>query len=281
MNDKDARIDWACLFQATLGTMMVLVFSANLGAQTGPNNEPQDQASEVRRVLLVTGEDYPGHKWKQTAPVLKAQLARDRRLVVVVTEDLRFLRTPGLPGFDTVVMHFKNYDPAVPGREGFGNLQQFVREGGGLVLVHFACGAFQEFKPEFSTVAGRAWNPDLRGHDPHGKFRVHMVEASHPITRQLSSFETTDELYTCLEGATPITVLADAQSKVDGKRYPMAFVLHCGEGRVFHCLLGHDADSLRVPAVGELYRRGCAWTARLQPARPMAAGPLAPQEESK
>ena len=261
MNGKNARIDLACLLRATLWAMMVLAYSANIAAHAAPHNATQDGVGKTRRVLIVTGEDYPGHQWKQTAPILKELLAQDRRLVVVVTEDLRFLRTPGLPGFDTVVMHFKNYDPAVPGREGFGNLQQFVSDGGGLVLVHFACGAFQEFKPEFTAVAGRAWNPELRGHDPHGKFRVHIVEKSHPITRQLSSFETTDELYTCLEGDTPITVLADAQSKVDGKRYPMAFVLDCGDGRVFHCLLGHDADSLRVPAVGELYRRGCAWTA--------------------
>ena len=31
-------------------------------------------AKNAARVLLVTGEDYPGHKWKETYPVLKAGL---------------------------------------------------------------------------------------------------------------------------------------------------------------------------------------------------------------
>jgi len=223
------------------------------------------QAEQAKRVLIVTGEDYPGHKWKETTPVLKRQLDADPRLAVEVVEDLTFLRSPKLHDYDTVVAHFKNYDPEVPGREGFDNLARFVREGGGLVLVHFACGAFQEFKDDFTKLAGRAWNPKLRGHDPRGKFRVEIVDPDHPVTRGLEPFETVDELYTCLDGEPAIHVLADAKSKVDGKRYPMAFVLSYGKGRVLHCVLGHDVAAFEVPAVGELFRRAAAWTAGLEP----------------
>jgi type 1 glutamine amidotransferase len=152
----------------------------------------------------------------------------------------------------------------VPGRQGYDNLAKFVNEGGGLVLVHFACGAFQEFKDDFVKLAGRVWNPELRAHDPYGKFRVEIVDPGHPITRGLAAFETTDELYTCLDGETPVSVLAEAQSKVDGKRYPMAFVLPYGKGRVFHCVLGHSAEALSVAEVGELFRRGTAWAAGLR-----------------
>jgi type 1 glutamine amidotransferase len=211
--------------------------------------------------LLVTGEDYKGHKWKLTTPVLREQLQQGGQLVVDVTEDLKELRSARLHEFDAVVMHFKNYNAEVPGRAGFDNLARFVQNGGGLVLVHFACGAFQEFGADFEKLAGRIWNPKLRGHDPHGKFRVDIVDHRHPITREMKPFETTDELYTCLDGKTPITVLADAQSKVDGKRYPIAFVLNSGKGRVFHCVLGHDPVALQPAAVGELFRRGCLWSA--------------------
>ena len=78
----------------------------------------------------------------------------------------------------------------------------------------------------------------------------------------MKPFETTDELYTCLDGGTPITVLATAVSKVDHKTYPMAFVLECGKGRTFHLVLGHDVQALQAPEVGELLRRGTAWTTR-------------------
>ena len=221
-------------------------------------------SGDQRRVLLITGEDYPGHKWRETTPVLRQQLAKDSRLRIDVVEDLTFLRTPKLHDYGAVVMHFKNYDPKVPGPEGQANLERFVRQGGGLVLVHFACGAFQEW-PEFVKIAGRVWNPKLRGHDPYGKFRVEIRETGHPLTRGLASFETTDELYTCLDGDVPITVLAESQSKVDQKRYPMVFVLDYGKGRVFHCPLGHDVAAFQAEGVGELFRRGSAWAAGLNP----------------
>ncbi len=218
------------------------------------------------KVLIVTGEDYPGHKWQRTEAVLRRQLIADSRLTVDVVRDLTQLASADLRAYDAVVLHFKNYDPAVPGRDGYDNLTRFVRAGGGLVLVHFACGAFQEYKQEFETLAGRVWNPKFRGHDRYGRFRVEILETDHAVTRGMTSFETTDELYTCLEGTTPVTVLADARSNVDGKRHPMAFVLRYGAGRVFHSPLGHDVRALAVPAVGALFRRGCAWAAGLDPA---------------
>jgi len=224
----------------------------------------QAPAQTAKPVLLLTGEDYPGHKWKETTPVLRSQLEKDTRLQIQVVEDLKFLRSPDLHKFAAIVMHFKNYDPAVPGPEGQENLARFVREGGGAVLVHFACGAFQEW-PEFVNIAGRVWDPKLRGHDPYGVFRVDIIESNHPITRGLASFEVPDEMYTCLTGETPVTVLATAVSKVDQKTYPMAFTLTYGKGRIFHSPLGHDVKALGTSAVGKLFRRATAWAAGLQP----------------
>ena len=258
-----AQLVSGALFAVALAAPGV-VCSAAAPAPGRQEEEKEAKPAGVKRVVIVTGEDYGGHKWQQTAPVLKRLLEADRRLQVTVVEDLKFLRSPELGKHDVVVMHFKNYDPKVPGPEGWKNLERFVRAGGGLVLVHFACGAFQEW-PDFVKLAGRVWNPKLRGHDPRGKFRVQITAPEHPITRGLKAFETTDEMYTCLDGKTPVEVLATAVSKVDGKTYPMAFVLDCGKGRVFHSPLGHDVAAFQAPAVGELFRRGCAWTARLDP----------------
>jgi type 1 glutamine amidotransferase len=224
-------------------------------------------AAKTKRVVIVTGEDYSGHKWRETTPVVKAALVEDRRLDVTVVEDLKFLATPELRKFDVAVLHFKNYDPKVPGPEGQKNLDEFARAGGGVVLIHFACGAFQEW-PEFVKLAGRVWNPKLRGHDPHGTFRVEMTGEKHPITTGLKAFDTTDELYTCLDGETPVKVLATAVSKVDQKVYPIAFVLDYGKGRTFHTVLGHDVKALSAPAAAQLLRRGAAWAAGLDIPRP-------------
>jgi len=203
--------------------------------------------------------------------VLLAELYKDSRLSVDVLSDLSELASTNLDDYAAVVLHFKNYDPLIPGRRAFDNLGSFVRKGGGVVLLHFACGAFEEFKEEFESLVGRVWfgmqpPPGRHQHDPHGRFTVNLARTEHAITEGMDDFETVDELYTCLEGAAPITPLATATSKVDGKTYPLAFVLPSAQGRVFHCVLGHDVQAFTTPGAAELIRRGCAWAAGLEPA---------------
>ena len=88
------------------------------------------------------------------------------------------------------------------------------------------------------------------------------------IALAIPTMQTTNEIRsrnTCLAGQTPIHIVATAQSKVDQKDFPIAFVLQYGKGKVFHCVLGHDVKALANPPVGELFRRGTAWTAGLTP----------------
>ena len=222
--------------------------------------------NRLTQVLLVTGQDYPGHPWPQTAPALKDLLQKDSRLAVRVVEDPHLLDSPTLARYDVVVLHFMNWEQPSPGPAARENLRRFVEGGKGLMLVHFACGAWQDW-PEFKNLAGRAWDPKLRGHDPHGQFRVEIADPQHPITKGLEPFDTVDELYTCLAGDRPIHVIATARSKVDNKDYPMAFVFDYGQGRVFHTVLGHDLQAVTNSSVPELFRRGCAWAAGLPPVR--------------
>jgi uncharacterized protein len=220
------------------------------------------------RVLLVTGMDYPGHKWQETSLVLAKALGRDPRLEVRVAEDPWFLDSAALDGYDVLVLHFQNWEQPGPGSGAKEKLKSFVAGGKGLVLVHFACGAWHGEWPEFQELAGRVWfgsnpGPGKRQHDPLGPFTVEICKPDHPITKGMKAFGTRDELYTCLTGEYPIEVVAQAKSKVDGVYYPIAFGSQFQKGRTFHCILGHDAAALSVAEVQELYARGCAWAAGL------------------
>ena len=94
----------------------------------------------------------------------------------------------------------------------------------------------------------------------------------HPITAGLNSFETIDELYCNQQGDLPIEVLATAHSTVTGKDEPMVFVYSYGKGRVFQTVLGHAAESIRLPGESSLIRRAAAWAAG-QPQRSIVARP--------
>lgn len=179
---------------------------------------------------------------------------------VKVLDDPYRLDSIDLTQYDVVYLHFNNWEKPDPSPRAEANLQQFVAKGGGLVLMHFACGAFRDWT-EFPKLAGRVWDRK-NAHDPRGHFRVIVVDSVNPITHGMKSYETDDELYICLTGTQPITLLAKALSKVTGKYHPMAFVLNYGKGRVFQTTLGHDAVAIHIPGTAQLIRRGVAWTAR-------------------
>jgi uncharacterized protein len=219
-------------------------------------------AAEQTRVLIVTGVDYPGHKWRETAPALKAILEADPRMTVRVVEDPQFLDSSAVTNYDLVLLHFQNWNVPGPNAAARENLRRYVANGGGLAAVHFACGAWHGEWPEFENILGRVWRgTEGAQHDPRGPFTVHILDRTHPVTRGLNDFETDDELYTCLVGSAPIKVLAEATSRVDGMKHPMAFVHTYGQGRVFLTTLGHDVKAFNQGSVPQLIRQGCAWAA--------------------
>lgn len=237
------------------------------GCGTRREGRAVEDAAAARRsakVLIVTGIDYPGHPWKLTAPVLAEAIAVDERLDVTITEEPGDLASDDLGEYDVIVLHFMDWEVPDPGPAARANLERVIASGKGMVMVHFACGAFQDW-PEFVELAGRVWDPKLRGHDPRGKFTVKVTDAGHPVMKGIGEFETVDELYTCLTGDTAIEVVAEARSKVDGKDYPMAFVLDYGKGRVMHSVLGHDVEAFASEEVKRLFRNACAWGAGLEP----------------
>lgn len=249
---------------ATMAFLMSLAAWAVVFAPGGSLAHPR---SDGIRLLLVTGQDYPGHVWRETAPVLRRLLEQDQRFSVRIVEDPHALDSAALTNYDAVLLHFQNWQTPGPGAAARENLRRYVANGGGLVSVHFACGAWHGEWPEFRNIVGRVWHgPNGPQHDKRGTFAVRIVDREHPVTAGLTDFETDDELYTCLTGDAPIHVLADARSKVDQKDHSMAFVHNYGKGRVFLTTLGHDVKAFTNSCVPQLIRQGCAWAAGKPPA---------------
>lgn len=233
-----------------------------------------DQAlgQEPIEAVIVTGHQYPGHPWRLTSPALEEALRRDPRLRVTTMPDPEFLADEALRDFDLIVFNYCNWQRPGLSDEAKEGFVKYLNEGGGLILVHFANGAFHASLPEagdsdwpeYRNICRRVWDhaEGKSGHDAYGKFQIEIAAADHPITRGQKPFETTDELYYRQQGEQPIEVLATARSKDTGHDEPLAFVYEYGKGRVFQTLLGHDAESLRVPGTAALIRRAAAWVAR-------------------
>ena len=227
------------------------------------------------RALIMTGHQYPGHLWKDTTPVLKGALLADSRISVDVSEEIEDLATDKINGFDILVLNYCNWEKPGLSEQAQADFIKHLRNGGGLIIIHFANGAFhfslpkagESDWPEYRKICRRVWDhsPNKSGHDAYGKFLVEIAGREHPITRGMQPFYTIDELYFRQQGDEPIEVLLTAKSKITGQDEPMAFVYPYGQGRVMQTVLGHSAESLQVPAVMELIRRSAAWVARRDP----------------
>ncbi len=215
------------------------------------------------QVLLVTGVDHPAHNWKKTTPTICELLEKDKQFAVRVVKDPNLLVSEDIFDYDVVFLHFRNDKPLDREQRVRTNLSRFVKQGGGLVALHFACGAFGDW-PEFRNLVGKVWD-GKNTHDPRGAFTVKITDSEHAITRGMKDFQTDDELYIGLVGERPVELLATARSKLTGKDHPMAFAFRYGKGHVFHTPLGHDEKAIRMPGTAELIRRGCAWAAGSEP----------------
>jgi type 1 glutamine amidotransferase len=238
--------------------------------------KPSDKGAlnkQPLRVLMFAGNAaHKWHNWERTTPAIKAALEKDGQMQVDVSLNIEDLSTKTLNDYQVIILNsYCNWkDPAglsEPSRDAF---LKFLNSGsGGLVLLHFAGGAFHfslpdagaSDWPEYRSIVRRIWNHHGKsGHDAFGEFRVEIA-AKHALVDGLNAFTVTDELYFNQEGAEPVDALLTAKSKITGSAEPLAWTYTYGKARVFQSLLGHSEKTYAAPEVCELLRRAVAWTA--------------------
>jgi type 1 glutamine amidotransferase len=245
------------ILNAIAWTAKADVPSGGVASSVAPEDQPL-------RALILTGPQHPAHDWKATTAALQEVLGADPRAIVTVSENPEQLATADLSRYDLIVQNYNNWQAPTLGAAAREKLLQFVRGGKGLVVVHFANGAWLDW-PDYRRLARRVWIEGTSGHDPYGAFQARIADRQHPVTRGLADWETTDELYFKQQGDQPVTPLITARSKVTGQDEPLAFVYDEGDGRVFQLLLGHDAPAIRNAGTAALLRRAAAWVARRDP----------------
>jgi type 1 glutamine amidotransferase len=223
-------------------------------------------------VLVLAGnEAHKWHNWVKTTAAMQAFLPRDPRIRIEVAHDFEALAQKDLRQVDVIVQNYANWlDPRLPSDAARAAFVRFVDQGGGLIVIHFACGAFHfslpkagaSDWPDYRKIVRRVWNHQAKsGHDRFGRFLVEVTPVDHLITRGLHRFEVTDELYFRQDGDQPIEPLLTARSTVTGKEEPLAWAAPYGKGRVFQILLGHSEKTYETYEVREILRRAVAWAA--------------------
>lgn len=181
------------------------------------------------------------------------------------------------------------------------NFENYIANGGGLVIVHAANNAWGEWNEFNKMIALGAWggrdeqsgpyvyyneagelvHDDTEGvcgsHGPEYEFPLTTRAPEHPIMKGLPAtwMHTQDELYERMRGPFEnATILATAFADVErnappwnpkvkglGQNVPMLMAIDYGKGRIFHTTLGHFDYSMECVGFITTFQRGSEWAA--------------------
>ena len=202
-----------------------------------------------RAILIFSGTT--GYRHESIPAGIKAvrAIAARRGLGVVASEDPSVFSTGSLGRFQAIVLLSCTTDPKNPASEWLIDerrtaLQQFVRNGGGVLAIHAAADSHYNW-PWYARLIGGRFARHPEG-TPTGK--VTVVAPTDPIVRGLArSISRTDEWY-YFEDYDPVSkvlVTLDPASigEKDTNPNPVTWTRQINEGRIFYTAMGHTKES--------------------------------------
>ena len=244
------------------------------------------------KALIIEGQNNHGN-WPQTTKMMKSYLEQTNLFEVDVATTAKQGTDPTFkPEFGKYAVVVSNYNGAEWPEETQKAFIDYVKGGGGFVVVHAANNSFGKWAEYNEMIGLGGWGGrneksgpyvyfdekgaetrnDAKGnggsHGSQHPFQIIIRDADHPITQGLPKawMHVNDELYDRLRGpGTNMTILGTAfadKSKGGTDRHePMLMTLQYGKGRVFHTPMGHGNDSQECVGFITCLQRGAEWAA--------------------
>ena len=219
----------------------------------------------MAKALIVWG-GWDGHQPRQVADLLAKVLEQDGFTVEVRDTLDAFADEAKMMGLNLIV---PVWTMGKITREQVTPVLKAVEAGVGMAGCHGGmCDSFRE-NTDWQFMTGGQWvaHPGNDG----TKYRIHIKDPDHEITRGLRDFEVVSEQY-YMHVDPAIRVLATTTFPTAGVtgphdpngffEMPQVWTKYFGKGRVFYNALGHHADTFDIPEALEMMRRGFRWAAK-------------------
>jgi type 1 glutamine amidotransferase len=250
------------------------------------------QAGQKIKALIVDGQNNHNN-WPTTTKMMKKYLEDTGKFTVDVATTAPQGRDPNFKP------EFKKYDVVVSNYNGQpwpdqtnAAFDEYVKGGGGFVVVHAANNAFGDWKEYNEMIGLGGWggrnersgpyvyfdgegkvirdSSEGRGgsHGPQHPFQIVVRDPDHPVTKGMPRawMHVNDELYDSLRGPggkmhVLATAYSDPSKRGTGRHEPMILTIEYGKGRVFHTPMGHGNDSQSCVGFITTLVRGTEWAA--------------------
>lgn len=231
------------------------------------------------------------YTWKGEQLIKKYPISNLKETVNVQEPQADSTFNPNFKAYDVVICNF-GWKAAPWGDDVQSRFEEFIKKGGGLVVIHAANNSFPNW-PAYNKMIGLGgWGDRTEkdgpfvyynekgaiirdttvgkagGHGAQSEFLITMRNTKHPITKGMPKvwLHTKDELYCKLRGpAENMDILATAFSSKNDKgtnrHEPMMMTVKFGKGRIFHTALGHADYSVECVGFITFLLRGTQWAA--------------------
>lgn len=219
------------------------------------------QDTKPRRLEVLFLGDDRGHKPLERYHTLK-QVLGTRGYNLTFAEDLSLITRDNLDRYDSLIVYANHEQDKVPA-----DIMGWVRDGGGLVALHSACGCFHPSPEWFKLVGGK-----FKSHEGH-EFSPETVDKNHVITRGLPELKAWDETYVHQDLTADRHLLQVRPPINAGEKdpEPWTWTRSEGKGRVFYTASGHDERVWNDTAYHVLVARAINWSVGEAKAKQFAA----------